>query len=197
MSTRPTLVGEHITLRPLAERDRDVFVRIYTSAALTRYLGVDRMTREDAAALFHKHIPRPGEDNPRHTFALTLNDDDSMHGMIGLLVEGYGSNAMITGLVVIPSSPLRGHAIEAGRLVLVYAFGHLGLHRVWAGHRSDHVHMRRVMDGADLLPEATLHELFQTQGRWHDVTTYAALSAKWRESASPREVAMLDGFVAV
>ncbi|MFD5149158.1 GNAT family N-acetyltransferase [Streptomyces sp. NPDC058401] len=68
---------------------------------------------------------------------------------------------------------------EAGRLLMAYGFGHLGLHRIWAGHRSDHHRMATVMHAAGLRPEATLNQLFRTQGIWHDVTTPLRPSAPW------------------
>ncbi|MEU9394519.1 GNAT family protein [Streptomyces sp. NPDC048324] len=76
---------------------------------------------------------------------------------------------------------------------MAHGFGPLGLHRIWAGHRADHTHMRDVMLAAGLRPEATLRELFHTQGLWHDVTTYAALAHEWRRSATPAEQAVLTG----
>ncbi len=111
----------------------------------------------------------------------------------GLLVEDYGSNAMLTSLVLLPGAPVSGHGHEAGRLLMAYGFGHLGLHRIWAGHRSDHHHMARIMHAAGLRPEAPLRQLFRTQGCWHDVTTYATVAPEWKRQATARELAILDG----
>jgi ribosomal-protein-alanine N-acetyltransferase len=182
------LTGPHVRLRPLRSDDHDTFVRIHTSPVLTRYLGIDRMTEEQATAALHKQL-KPG--GRKLSFALTTPDDDTMHGIIGLLVEDYGSNGMITGLVMLPGSPLRGLGAAAGRLLLAYAFGPLGLHRVWAGHRHDHTHMGSIMSAAGLHPEATLRELFHTQGLWHDVITYSALAQQWLATADEHEQAIV------
>jgi RimJ/RimL family protein N-acetyltransferase len=186
--------GAHTRLRELLPDDAAVFTRIYTSKVLTRYLGVDQMDHAQArdafdAALAQQHAcPRT-----RYTMAITAPDDDTMHGVIGLLVEGYGSNAMITGLVILPGRPVSGHASEAGRLLMAHAFGPLGLHRIWAGHRADHTHMPAIMHAAGLRHEATLNELFRTQGRWHDVTTYTATVDRWLTAATPLERAIVTG----
>jgi ribosomal-protein-alanine N-acetyltransferase len=116
-----------------------------------------------------------------------------MVGTMGLLVEDYGRKAMLTGLVLLPDAPVRGHGHEAGRLLTAYGFGLLGLHRVWAGHRADHTRMHEVMLAAGLRPEATLRELFHTQGRRHDVTTSAARALEWRRSATRAEQTILAG----
>jgi RimJ/RimL family protein N-acetyltransferase len=188
------LKGAHTRLRELLPDDAAAFTRIYTSKVLTRYLGVDQMDHAQArdafdAALAQQHAsPRS-----RYTLAITAPDDDTMCGVIGLLVEGYGSNAMVTGLAIVPGTPVSGHASEAGRLLMAHAFGPLGLHRIWAGHRADHTHMPTIMHTAGLQHEGTLKELFRTQGRWHDVTTYAVTVDRWLATATPLERAIVNG----
>jgi RimJ/RimL family protein N-acetyltransferase len=188
------VTGARTRLRELLPDDAATFTRIYTSKVLTRYLGVDQMDPAQARDAFDAALAQPHAfPRTRHTLAITAADDDTMHGVIGLLLEGYGSNAMITGLVVLPGTPVSGHASEAGRLLMAHAFGPLGLHRVWAGHRADHTHMPAIMQAAGLRPEATLSELFRTQDRWHDVTTYAATADRWLTAATPLERAIVTG----
>jgi len=190
----PDLRGELLRLRELRPADLDAFCAIYTSTVLTRFLGVDRHSQEQAANSFQCCLTQRDETRRRrYTLAITEPDDGPMHGIIGLLLEDYGSNAMITGLVIRPGTPVAGQGAQAGRLLMAYGFGVLGLHRIWAGHRSDHHRMRQVMLEAGFHPEATLRELFHTGGLWHDVTTYAALEHDWRRGASPAEKAILVG----
>ncbi|TKK86149.1 GNAT family N-acetyltransferase [Herbidospora galbida] len=167
--------GTDVRLRSLRPADLKVYTQVYTSAVLTRYLGVDRMDEDRARATFLAGL----RSDRRITLAITEPDDEAVHGLIGLLLEDYGSNAMITGLVLLPGSPIQGRGAQAGRLLIEYAFAHLGIHRIWACHRHDQPLMERIMLDAGLRPEATLRQLFRTQGRWHDVTTYAALSHEW------------------
>jgi RimJ/RimL family protein N-acetyltransferase len=188
------LRSEYLRLRDLRPADENAYRAIYTSPVLTRFLGVDRCTPEQAATSFLSALTQRNTPNRRrYTLAITAPGDDTMHGIIGLLVEDYGSNAMVTGLVIRPGTPVAGYGAQAGRLLMAHGFGPLGLHRIWAGHRSDHHRMRDVMLNAGFHPEATLRELFHTAGRWHDVTTYAAVSHHWRHTASPTEQAILDG----
>lgn len=188
------LRSPRLRLRELRPADQDPYHAVYTSPVLTRYLGVDRHSPEQAAASFQRALgQRYDAPRRRYTMAITAPDDDVMHGVIGMLVEDYGSNAMITGLVIRPGAPVAGFGAQAGRLLLAYGFGPLGLHRIWAGHRSDHLRMREVMLEAGFEPEATLRELFHTSGRWHDVTTYAAVDHRWRCTASPAESSILAG----
>jgi [ribosomal protein S5]-alanine N-acetyltransferase len=193
MSAEVDLRSAHLRLRELRPADQDAYCAIYTSPVLTRFLGVDRCTPEKAATSFRSALAqRNAPSRRRYTLAITAPDGDTMHGIIGLLVEDYGSNAMITGLVIRPGTPVAGYGAQAGRMLMAHGFGPLGLHRIWAGHRSDHHRMREVMLDAGFHPEATLRELFHTAGRWHDVTTYAAVSHRWRHTATPAERAILD-----
>ena len=193
MSAGVDLRGEYLWLRDLRPADEDAFRAIYTSPVLTRYLGVDRCSPEKAETAFLNALTqRNAPSRRRYTLAITAPGGEAMHGIIGLLVEDYGSNAMVTGLVIRPGTPVAGYGAQAGRLLMAYGFGRLGLHRIWAGHRSDHLRMREVMLEAGFRPEATLRELFHTAGQWHDVTTYAALKHLWRGTASAAERAILD-----
>lgn len=196
MSAMPALHGTHLRLRELCLDDRETYVRIFTHRGLTRYLGTDRLDRPQAEKSFIHALAQPlTESRRKYTLAVCppAPEPDTMIGTIGLLREDYGSNAMITGLVVLPGSPASGHTHEAGRLLLAYAFGQLGLHRVWAGHRSDHTHMQGVMRAAGFAPEANLRQLFHTSGIWHDVTTYTALAPEWKRQATESETRILDG----
>ncbi|MEV6657700.1 GNAT family N-acetyltransferase [Nocardia fluminea] len=182
------LVGARLRLRDLRAGDLGVYQRIFTDPNLTRYMGTDSLGVRAAAASFDAALRARG-DSPRrkYTLAITAPGADTMVGTISLLVEDYGSNAMIGGLVVVPEGALRAGGIEAGRLLAAFAFGPLGIHRVWAGHRHDHPVMDTVMAGVGLTPEARLRQLYRTQGRWRDVCTYAALRPEWAAAATPVE----------
>ncbi|MGY0017490.1 GNAT family N-acetyltransferase [Streptomyces sp. cg35] len=194
MTHLPELHGEHLWLREMRATDLAPFERIHTHRVLTRYLGIDRMDARQAQDAFAQCLAQPfTHPRRKHTLAVCAPGEETMVGTMGLLVEEYGRNAMLTSLVLLPDAPVRGHGHEAGRLLMAYAFGRLGLHRVWAGHRTDHGRMREVMLAAGLRPEATLRELFHTQGAWHDVTTYAAVAHEWIPQAGPAERAILDG----
>ncbi|MCQ9130299.1 GNAT family N-acetyltransferase [Streptomyces hilarionis] len=194
MNRVPELRGEHLRLRELRADDHEPFTRILTHRVLTRFLGIDRMDAGQAHDAFARSLAQPHtHPRRRYTLAVCAPDDDALVGTMGLLVEDYGSNAMLTSLVLLPGSAVRGHGHEAGRLLMAYGFGRLGLHRIWAGHRSDHHFMPPVMRAAGLRPEATLRQLFRTQGCWHDVITYATVAPDWKRQATPRELAILDG----
>ncbi|MFG3166134.1 GNAT family N-acetyltransferase [Streptomyces sp. NPDC048200] len=194
MTHLPELHGEHLWLREMRATDLAPFERIHTHRLLTRFLGIDRMDARQAQDAFAKCLAQPYvQPRRKHTLAVCAPGEDAMVGTMGLLVEEYGRNAMLTSLVLLPGAPVSGHGHEAGRLLMAYGFGRLGLHRIWAGHRADHARMSEVMFAAGLRPEATLRQLFHTQGEWHDVATYAAVAPEWIPGASAAERLILEG----
>ncbi|WP_331760301.1 GNAT family N-acetyltransferase (plasmid) [Streptomyces sp. NBC_01471] len=194
MTHLPELHGHHLWLREMRATDLAPFERIHTHHLLTRFLGMDRMDARQAQDAFAQCLAQPyAHPRRKHTMAVCVPGDDTMVGTMGLLVEEYGRNAMLTSLVLLPGARVRGHGHEAGRLLMAYGFGRLGLHRIRAGHRADHNRMRDIMLAAGLHPEATLRQLFHTQGTWHDVTTYAAVSPEWITQASAAERRILGG----
>ncbi|MFD6821250.1 GNAT family N-acetyltransferase [Streptomyces sp. NPDC060085] len=194
MTHLPELHGEHLWLREMRATDLAPFERIHTHRLLTRFLGIDRMDARQAQDAFAKCLAQPYvQPRRKHTLAVCAPGEDAMVGTMGLLVEEYGRNAMLTSLVLLPGAAVSGHGHEAGRLLMAYGFGRLGLHRIWAGHRADHARMSEVMFAAGLRPEATLRQLFHTQGEWHDVATYAAVAPEWIPKASAAERLILEG----
>jgi RimJ/RimL family protein N-acetyltransferase len=172
--------GNWVSLRELRAEDLPAFIRIYTDPAITKYLGFDCMDIAQAVAAFGNCLrQRAAQPRCRYTLAITARGDDTMAGVIGLLVEDYGSNAMLTGLATLPDTPVHGRTVEAARLLVSLGFGQLGLNRIWAGRRHDHARMHHFLIRCGLRQEAYLRQLFRTQGKWHDVVTYAAVSAEW------------------
>jgi [ribosomal protein S5]-alanine N-acetyltransferase len=180
ISVRGNGNGNGIALRELRADDLGTFIRIYTDPAITRYLGFDCMNAVQAQAAFAQCLlQQAAVPRRRYTLAITGQADDAMAGVIGLLIEDYGSNAMVTGLAIMPESPVCGRALEATRLLVSYGFRELGLNRIWAGRRHDHHRMHPFLTRCGLRQEAYLRQLFRTQGQWHDVVTYATVSAEW------------------
>ncbi|GGK36598.1 GNAT family N-acetyltransferase [Nocardia camponoti] len=186
------IVGARLRLRDLNADDLAVYQRIFTDPRLTRYMGTDAMDIPTATAAFDRAlVSRLDHQRRKYPLAITAPDDNTMVGTISLLVEEFGSNAMIGGLVVLPGGALRAGGIEAGRMMAAFAFGPLRIHRVWAGHRHDHPVMDTVMAGVGLVREARLRQLYQTQGQWRDVCTYAAVRPEWTATASAAEQRIL------
>ncbi|MFD3873022.1 GNAT family N-acetyltransferase [Streptomyces sp. NPDC058623] len=102
MNRVPDLRGQHLRLRELRADDHEPFSRILTHPVLTRYLGIDRMDGDQARDAFARSLAQP-HTHPRrkYTLAVCAPDGDALLGTMGLLVEDYGSNAMLTSLVLL------------------------------------------------------------------------------------------------
>ena len=69
---------------------------------------------------------------------------------------------------------------EAKALLLDYAFGPLGLHRVEARISVEHGRSRRAFEKLGAVCEGTLRQSFRKGGAVSDQVLYAILAPEWR-----------------
>ncbi len=73
----------------------------------------------------------------------------------------------------------RGYMTEAVRLVVGYAFGELGFHRVEAGTLLHNVGSIRVLEKTGFRREGLALRYLQINGRWQDHYLWAITSEEW------------------
>ncbi|GAA1413129.1 GNAT family N-acetyltransferase [Catellatospora coxensis] len=176
-----TIDGGDIVLRELSEQDLPALTRLYTDPELTQFMGFDRLAADEVPEALDAHLAA-ARRTPRtqYTLAITVDGSPDLVGVVRLLVEEYGRNAMLGGLIVIPESPGVGRGVTASRLLMAYGFGPLALHRIWGGRRIDYLRMHERMTRLGLVQEGFMRELFHTHGVWHDVVSYSVLAHEWK-----------------
>ncbi|MBB5873329.1 RimJ/RimL family protein N-acetyltransferase [Allocatelliglobosispora scoriae] len=186
-----TIDGGSIVLRELQDEDLPALTRLYTDPELTQFMGFDQLTAEAVPGALHAHlVAARREPRTQYTLAITVDSSPDLVGVVRLLVEEYGRNAMLGGLIVIPESAGVGRGVEASRLLMAYGFGPLGLHRIWGGRRTDYLRMHDRMTRLGLHQEGFMRELFHTHGVWHDVISYSVLAHEWKPDGA--EVAIME-----
>ncbi len=78
----------------------------------------------------------------------------------------------------------RGFAAEATRALLEFAFGELGLHRVWLDADARNAASIRVAEKVGMRREAHHVEDAFVKGEWTDSVVFAMLAREWRASGS-------------
>lgn len=73
----------------------------------------------------------------------------------------------------------RGYTSEAARLVLGFAFGQLGLHRVEAACLPDNEASQGVLDKAGFVREGYARGYLRIDGRWADHVLFGILRDQW------------------
>jgi len=179
----PTVETERLILRPFR----------LTDAADVQRLAGDRAIAETTAAIPHPYPDgAAGEWIASHpdrfargesvTFAITRREDSALLGAIGLEINAEMQRAELGYWVGKPHWN-QGYCTEAARAVVRYAFGTLGLRRVFAQHYGRNPASGRVMQKADLHHEGTLRQHTVKWGTVDDMEIYGVVRSEWRGSA--------------
>jgi RimJ/RimL family protein N-acetyltransferase len=174
----PTLFTERLLLRPFLLAD----------AQEVQHLAGAREIADTTA-----NMPHPYEDGMAEswigthqdafqagkevTFAITLADGGGLVGAMGLIIQqeyqaelGYWIGVRYWG---------NGYCTEAGRAVLEYAFGDLGLRRVHAAHFRRNGQSGRVLEKLGMVQEGVQRRHFLKWGRPEDLVLYGILESEW------------------
>jgi [ribosomal protein S5]-alanine N-acetyltransferase len=117
-----------------------------------------------------------------YAFAVLDTDrGDRLIGRVALsnVVRGPWQNATL-GYWIDRSAAGRGHASRAVRLVLAYAFDHLGLHRVQPAIIPRNAPSQRVAAKVGFRLEGRALRYLKINGVWEDHDIYALTAEDWR-----------------
>jgi RimJ/RimL family protein N-acetyltransferase len=141
------LVTARLRLRPLRADDLDALAEVYLHPRVARWIGAH--TREDA----EREIAQQADHQASHGWSFWAVEDHATGRMIGDCglqpLEHRGPEVEL-GYDFHPDAWGRGLATEAARAVMKQAFGPLGLQRVVAVVKPDHVASQRVLEKAAL-----------------------------------------------
>ncbi|MPV36441.1 GNAT family N-acetyltransferase [Georgenia subflava] len=184
-ATKPTLVGERVTLRPFRDEDVPVMAEVLADPEVLRLTGSVHSTAEaDAGA--------PDDPDVLRRWYTTRNDQDDRLDLVVVdnaaqrcvgevvLNEWDRESASCNFRILIgPAGRDRGLGTEATRLTLRHAFGALGLHRVSLTVFAFNPRARRAYEKAGFVVEGVAREAFRSDDRWIDDIHMAALAHEW------------------
>lgn len=186
LSEKPVLTGARIRLAPLSPRHAAAFHATFLDEETRRLTGTHHdwtlAELQDWCAGAAERADRLDlaiEDRETGAFlgdlALSQVDQDNANGSfrIALTTEATG----------------RGIGSEATRLLLDYAFGRVGLHRVQLEVFAFNPRARRAYEKCGFEVEGRMREALFWDGEWHDVLVMAALSPRRGDGAGPAPAA--------
>jgi RimJ/RimL family protein N-acetyltransferase len=176
---QPMLTGELVRLEPLTE------------AVLADYLvgladpQVSRLTGTHATfepAQVEQWLRSRAEQRDRADWAVLRRDGMFLGEAVlnGLDADNVSANYRIW--LAGPQAYGNGYGTEATRLVLDYALGTVGLHRVSLGVLDFNPRARRVYEKCGFRLEGRLREAVRWEDRWHDELVMSVLSTDPRPS---------------
>jgi RimJ/RimL family protein N-acetyltransferase len=131
VSKPETLIGKRVYLRPFGRDDLSYIQKWSSDAELRKMIGeVASMSRADTEKWYKEMLA----DKDRIWFAIVLKEGDRVIGEAGLLTmfRPWRSTDM-TIIIGEKDAWGKGYGTEVGHLLLDYAFGRLGFHKVSIG----------------------------------------------------------------
>jgi RimJ/RimL family protein N-acetyltransferase len=178
-----TIKGERVLLRPLQESDLEESLRVWTPELRRMYGGSltseRRPTMEDKRRWFE--TVREGKKG--HCFAIEA--DGRYIGIARLEVADEQSQRARFSIGIANSAYWgRGYGTAVTRLMLRYAFEHLGLHRVELRVAAYNVRAIRCYENCGFRHEGVERHSFFVDGKWHDDVLMAILREEWEAMAA-------------
>lgn len=176
MRQLPTLKTGRLVLRPF----------LLSDAATVRHLAGDRAVADTTLSIPHPYLEGMAEQWiathegawTRHemaTFAIT-EPEAGLVGAISLRIELSHRRAEMGYWIGVPYWGL-GYATEAGRAMVAFGFGKLGLQRIYAHHFVRNPASGRVMAKLGMQREGTWRRHFYRWDQPEDVAAWGLLRA--------------------
>lgn len=128
------LETERLELRPMDERDRDLYCRIYTDAGLMRHVG-EGLTQEAALAAHGKVCVLNRDADFRYRcWVMRHRENEEDIGLLALV--GHKKSAEI-GAMILTEWHSRGIAAEVIRCLVEFAFAEYGIAEVYTRHHRE------------------------------------------------------------
>lgn len=192
MSVIPTLESQRLALRPFAASDADAVQKQVSVPEIARTVANIPYPYPDglAAAWIATHEDAAA-NGASLTWAITERATGSVIGAIhlGLAIEhargdlGYWVGMPYWG---------QGYATEAARLVIVYGYSALDLHRIQAFCLPSNVGSIRVVEKLGFRSEGTLRGYVRKWGNFEDRQVFGLLRDSWIHESQP-DVTPLTG----
>jgi RimJ/RimL family protein N-acetyltransferase len=177
---QPTLHTDRLVLRPLVESDGPRVRELAGDEAIARNtLDIPHPYPEGVAEQWIAGQPALFRQGREVVFAITLRASGELVGAIGLSSISPRHSRSDIGWWVGREYWNRGYCTEAARALLNYAFGTLGLNRVYSSHYARNPASGRVMQKLGMKAEGVKRRHVERWGEFNDLVLYGILRDEW------------------
>lgn len=175
---QPPLTTPRLCLRPLTADDAPAIQTLAGDFAVAdTTLTVPHPYPDGVAETWiATHVEQYQAGQPA-VFAITLKDDGTFLGTIGLALQPPFQRAELGYWIGVPFWN-RGFCTEAARAMVEYGFSVLGLHKICAHHFTRNPASGRVMQKIGMRKEGTLRDHVLRWNRFEDVDAYGLLATE-------------------
>jgi len=179
-ASQPTMDTTRLVLRPFALADAAA-VQALAGDREVAYstLNIPHPYPDGAAEAWIGTLPEAYDRGEAAVFALALQDGGELVGTCGLRLELAHARAEL-GYWIGRDYWGRGLATEAAAAAVEFAFGRLGLHRVFAHHYSRNPASGAVLRKLGMRHEGTARSHALKWGKFEDIEQYGILNEEWK-----------------
>lgn len=176
MCTQPTLYTDRLACRPLTLADAADVQRLAGEHDIADMTQIPHPYEDGVAEKWIRSTHEEFEKEEGATFAITLREEGSLIGAIGLGHKDAHGTAELGYWVGKPYWH-RGYCTEAARAVLGYGFHELCLHRICAYHFRRNPASGRVMQKIGMQHEGDYPKEARKCGIFEDLVLYGILKS--------------------
>lgn len=169
--------SERLLLREFESGDLDALYALYTRPETIRYNPSGYPASKQAVKDLVESWTQQQALTVRRSYTLLIQDREDGH-FIGVISLELGKDKYRNGEVWYKLDPGNwglGFATEALKLMLVFGFHSLRLHRIECGSSVHNLGSIKVMEKAGMLREGISRALLPLEDGWHDGVIYAIL----------------------
>lgn len=176
MKNIPQLITERLLLRPFALADAAVVRTLAGDYSVAHFTGnIPHPYPEGAAESWIGSHQKRFDAGEAMELAVTLRQSAELIGAICLTIKATHHHAEMGYWIGKPYWG-QGYCTEAGRALLRYGFGTLGLHRIHAGHYARNPASGRVMQKLGMTCEGLRRQHIRKWDRFEDLVEYGVLA---------------------
>ena len=171
-----------LRFRPFVQADFAHYQAIFGNQQVMEHAWIDRYSTDKAKASFDQLLTqqKAGDDRIDHEFCVALPNGASVgYGSINVNVKNQFGGIGEVGYFLLPEHWGKGYATEIAEALCGYAFGTLGLHRVWARCSANNPASEKGMEKIGMKKEGYFRQCRLKNGRWDDEPRYAILADEW------------------
>jgi RimJ/RimL family protein N-acetyltransferase len=173
------LVGERVVLRPAPPEDADALAEGFADdPTMGAMLGMEphEQNAEWLRSTFRED-DQGGEERKAYWFVIARPQSVEPIGEIGLVDISWPDRRAGLSILVLPGSRRSGVGREAIELLVGWAQGELGLHRIELRTLPENAAMQRLAEASGFVREGVLRDYAVEQGRFVDNVVYARFPA--------------------
>jgi RimJ/RimL family protein N-acetyltransferase len=172
--------SESLRIRRFKDSDLAPFLAYRNDPKVARYQSWDACDEEEARAILREmQSAQPGVPGEWFQFAIESKETGALIGECALRVDQHEPYRAEIGFTLAREYQGRGFASEAVSVLLDYAFGTLGLHRVVAIVDCRNAPSVALLERVGMRREGHFIENVWFKGSWADEYLYAVLRDEW------------------